>query len=112
MPSSNSDPEARWGWIATMKVFLWRYPFQCNASDSPYDLPIYMRIAQLPGTTAFSYLCLNASETLSSISFKNFIADVPWITMPPNAPSQVEQIFLPLDSNANDYVKPHPASLF
>lgn len=95
------------------KYFFGDTLFSTTASDSPYDLPIYLRIAQ--ATRHDSILTIFAlNEVIKlypDIIFKNFLADGAmdnystyrllhkWDMVP----------FIPLDSNARtDYIKPHP----
>jgi hypothetical protein len=90
--------------------------FSTTASDSPYDLPIYLRIAQAQRhDSILTIFALNEVRKLyPQITFKNFLADGAmdnyatyrllhkWDMNP----------FIPLDSNARiDYVKPHPGIL-
>lgn len=116
-PRRYSDPDARWGWDSYHEQsFYGDTLFNTVASDSPYDLTIYLRIAQAPRhDSILTIFALNEVRKLyPSITFKNFLADGAmdnyatyrllhkWKMIP----------FIPLDSNARtDYVKPHPGIL-
>jgi len=116
-PRRYSDPDARWGWDSYHEQYFYGDTlFSVTASDSPYDLPIYLRIAQATRhDSILTIFALNEVRKLyTSISFKNFLADGAmdnyatyrllhkWGMIP----------FIPLDSNARiDYVKPHPGIL-
>lgn len=73
-----SDPDATWGWDSYRE--RWYYGdtlFNVTASDSPNDLPIYLRIVQASRhdsiTTVFALRDIHNMYT--QISFKNFLAD-------------------------------------
>jgi hypothetical protein len=107
-----SDPDARWGWDSYHDQYFYGDTFfSTTASDSPYDLPIYLRIAQAQRhDSILTIFALNEVRKLyPQITFKNFLADGAmdnyatyrllhkWDMSP----------FIPLDSNARiDYVKP------
>lgn len=116
-PRRYSDPDARWGWDSYHEQYFYGDTlFSTTASDSPYDLPIYLRIAQATRhDSILTIFALNEVRKLyPSIIFKNFLADGAmdnyatyrllhkWDMIP----------FIPLDSNVRiDYVKPHPGIL-
>lgn len=116
-PRRYSDPDARWGWDSYHEQsFYGDTLFSATASDSPYDLPIYLRIAQAQRhDSILAIFALSEVRKLyPDITFKNFLADGAmdnyatyrllsrWNMTP----------FIPLDSNARvDYVKPHPGIL-
>jgi hypothetical protein len=48
-PRCYSDPDARWGWDSYHEQYFYGDTlFNTTASDSPYDLTVYLRIAQAP----------------------------------------------------------------
>jgi hypothetical protein len=77
-PRKYSDPDARWGWDSYREQwFFGDTLFNVTASDSPFDLPIYIRMAQASRhdsiTTIFA---LRDIHTLyPKFKFKNFLAD-------------------------------------
>jgi hypothetical protein len=115
-PRRYSDPDARWGWDSYHEQYFYGDTLFCTtASDSPYDLPIYLRMQATRHDSILTIFALNEVRKLYPyITFKNFIADGAmdnyatyrllhkWNMIP----------FIPLDSNARiDYVKPHPGIL-
>jgi hypothetical protein len=73
-----SDPDARWGWDSYHEEYFYGDTlYNITASDSPFDLPIYLRIVQAPRhdsiTTVFA---LSEIRSLyPQFTIKNFIAD-------------------------------------
>jgi len=77
-PRRFSDPEATWGWDSYRNQWFYGSTlFTVTASDSPYDLPIYMRIVQANRhdsvTTIFALRDIHS--IYHNLSFKHFIAD-------------------------------------
>jgi hypothetical protein len=73
-----SDPDARWGWDSYHEEYFYGYTlFSTTASDSPYGLPIYLRITQ--ATRHDSILTVFALNEVRKMYpyfiFKNFLAD-------------------------------------
>jgi hypothetical protein len=116
-PRRYSDPDARWGWDSYHEQYFYGDTlFSTTASDSPYDLPVYLRIAQATRhDSILTVFALNEVRRLyPEMTFKNFLADGAmdnyatyrllnkWDMIP----------YIPLDTNARiDYVKPHPGIL-
>ncbi|MBA1336634.1 MAG: hypothetical protein HPY66_3069 [Firmicutes bacterium] len=116
-PRRYSDPDATWGWDSYHEEYFYGDTlFSVTASDSPYDLPIYLRIAQAPRhDSILTIFALNEVRKLyPDITFKNFLADGAMDNYPTyRLFHQWDMIpFIPLDSNARvDYSKPHPGIL-
>jgi len=116
-PRRYSDPDARWGWDSYHEQYFYGDTlFNCTASDSPYDLPVYLRIAQAPRhDSILTIFALNEIRKIyPQITFKNFIADGAMDNYPIYRLLHQWNItpFIPLDSNARvDYIKPHPGIL-
>ncbi len=77
-PRRYSDPDARWGWDSYReRWFFGDTLFNVTASDSPYDLPIYLRMAQASRhdsiTTVFALKDIHS--LYPDFKFKNFLAD-------------------------------------
>ena len=77
-PRLFSDPDARWGWDSYREQwFFGNMLFNVTASDSPYDLPIHIKMVQASRhdsiTTIFALLELK--ELYPSITWKSFLAD-------------------------------------
>lgn len=112
-----SDPDARWGWDSYHEQYFYGDTlFNVTASDSPYDLPIYLRIAQAPRhDSILSIFALSeVIKMFPKLKFKNFIADGAMDNYPTYDLLRYLDInpFIPLDSNARkDYLKPHPGIL-
>lgn len=73
-----SDPDAKWGWDSYREQwFFGNTLFNVTASDSPYDLPIYIKMVQASRhdsvTTVFALEDIH--KLYPDIRFKNFIAD-------------------------------------
>lgn len=91
-PRRFSDPDARWGWDSYHEQYFYGDTlFSTTASDSPYDLPIYLRIAQAPRhDSILTIFALNEVRKLyPEITLKTSLQMVLWITT------------LPIDSSAN-----------
>lgn len=116
-PRRYSDPDARWGWDSYHEQYFYGDTlFNTTASDSPYDLTVYLRIAQAPRhDSILTIFALSEFRKLyPNLPIKNFLADgamdnyftykllSKWEIIP----------FIPLDSNARaDNSKPHPGIL-
>ncbi len=77
-PRRFSDPDARWGWDSYRKQwFFGNTLFNVTASDSPYDLPIYIKMVQASRhdsiTTVFALQDIH--KLYKGLHFKSFIAD-------------------------------------
>ncbi|OAA93827.1 hypothetical protein CLCOS_39780 [Clostridium coskatii] len=77
-PRRYSDPDARWGWDSYREQwFFGNTLFNVTASDSPYDLPIYIKMVQASRhdsiTTVFALESIH--NLYPDLHFKNFIAD-------------------------------------
>lgn len=73
-----SDPDAKWGWDSYREQwFFGSTLFNVTASDSPYDLPIYLKSVQASRhdsiTTVFALQDIEA--LYPNMKFKNYIAD-------------------------------------
>lgn len=116
-PRRYSDPDARWGWDSYHEQYFYGDTlFSITASDSPYDLPIYLRIAQATRhDSILSIFALSEVRKLyPQITFKNFLADGAMDNYPTyKLLNKWEMIpFIPLDSNARtDKLKPPPGIL-
>lgn len=100
-----ADPDARWGWDSYHEVYFYGDTlFSTTASDSPYDLSIYLRIAQ--ATRHDSILTIFALDEVRklypNIVIKNFLADGAMDNYPTYKLLQHYSMipFIPLDSNA------------
>jgi hypothetical protein len=116
-PRRYSDTDARWGWDRYNEDYFYDdTPFSATAFNGPYDLPIYLKIAQATRyDSILTIFDLNEVRKLyPSIAFKNLIADGAmdnyatyrllhkWNMIP----------FITLDSTARIvYIKPYPGIL-
>jgi hypothetical protein len=116
-PRRYFDPDARWGWDSYHEEYFYGCTlFSTTYSDSSYDLPIYLRIAQVQRhDSILTIFALSEVRKLyQEITFKNFLADVAMDNYPTyKLLSKWNMIpFIPLDSNARiDYQKPHQGIL-
>ena len=73
-----SDPDARWGWDSYREQwFFGNMLFNVTASDSPYDLPIHIKLVQASrhdSATAI-FALLELKELYPLITFKQVVAD-------------------------------------
>lgn len=77
-PRRFSDPDARWGWDSYReRWFFGSTLFNVTASDSPYDLPIYLKMVQASRHDSITsvFALLDIHKLYPSMRFKNFIAD-------------------------------------
>ena len=100
-----SDPDARWGWDSYHEEYFYGDTlFSTTASDSPYDLPIYLRIAQATRhDSILTVFALNEVRKMyPNLTFKNFLADGAMDNYPTFKLLQHYEMipFIPLDSNA------------
>ena len=100
-----SDPDARWGWDSYHEVYFYGDTlFSTTASDSPYDLSIYLRIAQATRhDSILTVFALNEVRKMyPNLCFKNFLADGAMDNYPTYKLLQHYSMipFIPLDSNA------------
>jgi hypothetical protein len=116
-PRRYSDPDSRWGWDSYHEEYFFGDTlFSITASDSPYDLPVYLRIAQATRhDSILSIFALNEVRKLyPDITFRHFIADGAMDNYPTyQLLHQWNMIpYIPLDSRTRmDYKKPHPGIL-
>jgi hypothetical protein len=116
-PRLYSDPDARWGWDSYHEEYFFGDTlFNITASDSPYDLPIYLRIAQATRhDSILTIFALNEVRKLyPDITFRHFLADGAMDNYPTyQLLHQWNMIpYIPLDSKTRmDYKKPHPGIL-
>jgi len=116
-PRRYSDPDARWGWDSYHEQYFYGDTlFNTAASDSPYDLTVYLRIAQAPRhDSILTIFALSEFRKLyPNLPIKNFLADGAMDNYPTYRLLSKWGIipFIPLDSNARvDYTKPHPGIL-
>jgi hypothetical protein len=78
-PRLFSDPNAKWGWDSYRERYFYgdNTLFNVTASDSPYDLPILVRLVQAnshDSTTTVYALC-DIFRLFPSLRFKSFLAD-------------------------------------
>jgi len=104
-PRRYSDPDARWGWDSYHEESYYGDTlFSTTASDSPYDLPIYLRIAQATRhDSILTVFALNEVRKMyPNLVFKNFLADGAMDNYPTYKLLQFYSMipFIPLDSNA------------
>jgi hypothetical protein len=99
-----SDPDATWGWDSYREQWFYGDTLFCiTASDSPYDLPIYLRKAQ--GQRHDAIITIFALDEViklyPNIVFKNFLADGAMDNYPTyKLVGHFNMIpFIPLDSN-------------
>lgn len=118
-PRRYSDPDARWGWDSYHEQYFYGDTlFSTTASDSPYDLPIYLRIAQATRhDSILTVFALNEIRVLyPNLLFKNFLADGAMDNYPTYKLLQHYSMipYIPLDSNAKypDINLPHGVLCF
>jgi hypothetical protein len=77
-PRRFSDPDAKWGWDSYREQWFFGSTLYCvTASDSPYDLPIYLKSVQASRHDSVSTIfALEDIQTLyPSFKFEKFLAD-------------------------------------
>lgn len=77
-PRRFSDPDAKWGWDSYREQwFFGSTLFNVTASDSPYDLPIYIKMVQASRHDSITavFALEDIHKLYPYIRFKNFIAD-------------------------------------
>lgn len=104
-PRRYSDPDATWGWDSFREQWFYGDTlFVATASDSQYDLPIYLRKAQAQRhDSVIAIFALNELLKLyPEITFKNYIADGAMDNYPTYKYLQYLNMipFIPLDSSA------------
>ena len=104
-PRRYSDPDATWGWDSYREQWFYGDNLFCTtASDSPYDLPIYLRKAQAQRhDSIIAIFSLDEVRKLyPNIRFKNYIADGAMDNYPTYKLLQHYNMipFIPLDSDA------------
>jgi len=112
-----SDPDARWGWDSYReRWFFGGTLFNVTASDSPNDLPIYLRMVQANRhdsvTTVFALR--DIFNLYPNMKFKNFLADGAMDNYPTyDLLNHYDMLpFISLDSRTKaKYSYPHPGVL-
>ena len=104
-PRRYSDPDARWGWDSYHEEYYYGDTlFSTTASDSHYDLPIHLRIAQATRhDSILTVFALNEVKKMyPNLAFKNFLADGAMDNYPTYKLVQHYSMipYIPLDSNA------------
>ena len=104
-PRRYSDPDARWGWDSYHEEYFYGDTlFSTAASDSPYDLSIYLRIAQATRhDSILTVFALNELEKMyPNFVIKNFLADGAMDNYPTYKLLQHHNMipFIPLNSKA------------
>lgn len=77
-PRRYSDPDARWGWDSYREQWFYGDTlFNITASDSPYDLPIYLRKAQASRHDSILavFAMSEVRKLYPDLCIRNFIAD-------------------------------------
>ncbi len=113
-PRRYSDPDATWGWDSYREQWFYGDTlFNVTTSDSPNDLPIYLRIVQASHhdsiTTVFALRDIH--NMYPQISFKNFLADGAMDNYPTYEFLKFYDMlpFIALDSRTNaKFNYPHP----
>jgi len=73
-----SDPDARWGWDSYRERFFYGDTlFNVTASDSPYDLPILVKLVQANRHDSITtvYALTDIFRLFPKLRFKSFLAD-------------------------------------
>lgn len=116
-PRRFSDPDARWGWDSYREQwFFGSTLFNVTASDSPYDLPIYIKMVQASRhdsiTTVFAMDDIH--KLYPAMHFKNFLADGAMDNYPTyDLLKHYDMVpFISLDSRSKaKFSYPHPSIL-
>ncbi len=77
-PRLYSDPDARWGWDSYRERFFYGDTlFNVTASDSPYDLPILIRLVQANRHDSITtvYALIDIMRLYPDLWFESFLAD-------------------------------------
>ena len=77
-PRLYSDPDARWGWDSYRERYFYGDTlFNVTASDSPYDLPILIKLVQANrhDSTTTVYALADILRLYPDLSFSSFLAD-------------------------------------
>ncbi len=114
-PRKFSDPDAKWGWDSYREQwFFGNTLYGITASDSPYDLPIYLKSVQASRHDSISTVF--AFEDIKSLypdfKLKNFLADGAMDNYPTYEYLHYNQInpFIPLDTRTKKkLIYPDPA---
>lgn len=112
-PRCYSDPDAKWGWDSYREQwFFGSTLFNVTASDSPYDLTIYLKSVQASRhdsiTTIFALQ--DIQKLYPDMNFKNYLADGAMDNYPTYKLLKHKGIipFIPLDSRTKAKLKyPH-----
>lgn len=114
-PRRFSDPDAKWGWDSyRSQWFFGSTLYGITASDSPYDLPIYLKSIQASRHDSISTIfALEDIKTLyPTFKLKKFLADGAMDNYPTYEYLHHNEItsFIPLDSRTKKKLTtPHPA---
>jgi len=104
-PRRYSDPDATWGWDSYREQWFYGDTlFAATASDSPYDLPIYLRKAQAQRHDSIIAIFVldEVRKLYPQITFKNYLADGAMDNYPTYKLLEHYGMipFIPLDSSA------------
>jgi hypothetical protein len=116
-PRRYSDPDATWGWDSYREQWFYGDTLFCiTASDSPYDLPIYLRKAQAQRHDSIIaiFTLAEARKLYADIVFKNFLADGAMDNYPTYKLIDHFKMapFIPLDSNVKFPDRDLPAGVY
>ena len=113
-PRRFSEPDAKWGWDSYREQwFFGDTLFNVTASDSPYDLPISIKMVQASRHDSIStvFALDDIHQLYPDTHFKYFIADGAMDKYPIyDLVSHYDMLpFIPLESRTKDKLKyPHP----
>lgn len=116
-PRRFSDPDAKWGWDSYREQwFFGSTLYGITASDSPNDLPIYLKSVQASRHDSISsiYGLEDVKSLYPNFNFKKFLADGAMDNYPTYEYLYHHDIipFIPLNSKSKNKVKyPDPAVL-
>jgi hypothetical protein len=112
-----SDPDSKWGWDSYREQWFFGSTLYCaTASDSPYDLPIYLKSVQASRHDSIStiYALEDIQVLYQSFKLDKFIADGAMDNYPTHEYLYHHDItpFIPLDQRSKNKLKhPNPAIL-
>ncbi len=110
-----SDPDAKWGWDSYREQWFFGSTLYCiTASDSPYDLPIYLKSVQASRHDSIStvFAFEDIRSLYSDFKLKKFLADGAMDSYPIYEYLHCQEItpFIPLDVRTRKkLVYPDPA---
>jgi len=115
-PRRYADPDAKWGWDSYREQ--WFYGdnlFNITASDSPYDLPIYLRNAQASRHDSILtvFAMSEVRKLYPNLRIRNFIADGSMDNYPTYKLMYHWDIipFIPLDSKSKQTLNKLPPGI-